>query len=417
MKTPKPKLYGRLGKTENYRWVEVEFQAVAPNGPLIPVYPTGIESFILRYTENGKRIVRGVALYEGIEFLRQHGTLPARAPIMQATTAATFEAVPVRKAVNGAVTVAVKISDSLRKFLDELDQAERNGEKSDSTVEVYTNAVTDFRDHCGVTFMHEITREVLLAHKNWLYSNITRKSVGKVSTTVANRFRYLNIWLRRNGIKMAKNYNAAMDDPGLLEWSEVPKPPKKGRNGNAGVDKYSTDEINQLMAAADVDEADLIQFFLRLGVRDEETAFAKWTDIDWQTSTFHVQEKPEFRWKTKDKEDRWIPFNGGLLERLKARQERQTPKSELIFPNSLGKPDGKLIRRLRRVAKRAGYAARPTLHRFRRTFASMMIAKCDLQTVQQLLGHSDIKTTSLYLAPDTEMARKAAATAFEAVGD
>lgn len=46
-----------------------------------------------------------------------------------------------------------------------------------------------------------------------------------------------------------------------------------------------------------------------------------------------------------------------------------------------------------------------------------MIADSNLQTVKELLGHSDIAATSLYLAPDREKARQASKTAFEGIGD
>lgn len=79
-----------------------------------------------------------------------------------------------------------------------------------------------------------------------------------------------------------------------------------------------------------------------------------------------------------------------------------------------------LIRRLHKVvakAQKGGFEFEGdiTLHKFRRTFASMMISHSDLQTVSALLGHSDIKTTSLYLAPDQAKARAGTKTAFESV--
>lgn len=308
----------------------------------------------------------------------------------------------------------ITIADAANKFLAELAQAEKNGEKSDSTRLAYTNAITAFRDQCGVTFMHEITREVLLAHKNWLFDNLSKRINGKTATTVANRLRYLNIWLRRNGIKMTKSYNAPIDDPGLLNWNECPRAPKKGRNGNAGPDKYYEDQINALLAVADVDEADLILFFLKTGFRDEEVAYAEWSDIDWKRKTITVSEKPKYNWRPKDKENRSVPIANGFEQRLLARKERVT--GDLIFPSKTGKPNMHLIRVLQQVAKRAGFTERVTLHKFRRTYASMMQAKgCDLATIQQLLGHSDIATTALYLAADNEKARKAAATAFEEI--
>ncbi len=57
----------------------------------------------------------------------------------------------------------------------------------------------------------------------------------------------------------------------------------------------------------------------------------------------------------------------------------------------------------------------PTLHRFRRTYASMMISHSDLQTVSSLLGHADIETTALYLAKDDAKARVGTRTAFKDV--
>ena len=45
----------------------------------------------------------------------------------------------------------------------------------------------------------------------------------------------------------------------------------------------------------------------------------------------------------------------------------------------------------------------------------MMISHSDLQTVSDLLGHADLQTTSLYLAPDKPKARVGTRTAFREV--
>src|ERR1035441_3572515 len=53
---------------------------------------------------------------------------------------------------------------------------------------------------------------------------------------------------------------------------------------------------------------------------------------------------------------------------------------------------------VKEAAARAAIPKRVSPHTFRHTFAShLLLANYDLQTIQRLLGHSDIKTTMIYL--------------------
>ena len=53
---------------------------------------------------------------------------------------------------------------------------------------------------------------------------------------------------------------------------------------------------------------------------------------------------------------------------------------------------------VKQAASRAGIPKRVSPHTFRHTFAShLLLANSDLQTIQKLLGHSDVKTTIIYL--------------------
>ena len=58
------------------------------------------------------------------------------------------------------------------------------------------------------------------------------------------------------------------------------------------------------------------------------------------------------------------------------------------------------------------------MHKFRKTFATKMYrATKDIKQVRDWLGHSDIATTELYVAADTNPDAKALALAFAAFGD
>jgi integrase len=406
-------MYARVSVNGKFYWAPVEVKRQNP----VPLDNT--TSYIYRKMVNGVRKVTPLGKDLGGAFVRYRNLESDTERIKLGKTSLHHDAADT-DSTNAHRRTVVEAAETF--IADNLD-AEDKGKLSDSSVLAYNNAVIAFRNQVKVCYMDEITREVLLDHETYLHKSLEKRANGKKQTTIANRFRYLNIFLGRNGIKMVKDRRQIPNDPGLLRFDEAPKEPKRGRNGNAAPDMYSLDEINKLLAVATEDEKDLIQFFLRLGVRDEEAQYAEWSDIETRREggelvhEFHVQEKPKYDWKPKDREDRLIPVENGLYKRLMERRAKRATVGDLIFPNSKGTPDAHLIRRLQAASERAGLTKRPTLHKFRRTFASLMIGGSDLQTVQELLGHSDIETTALYLAPDHAKARKAARTAFNGVGD
>jgi len=192
---------------------------------------------------------------------------------------------------------------------------------------------------------------------------------------------------------------------------------------------YSDAEITAMLAAATKDEADLIKFLVETGVRDKEAAHVEWDDIDG--NYLHLKDKVKYDWRLKDKEIRAVPLNAKLVARLKARRSRQEAvakeegrdASNLIFPNSLNRPNLALDETIQRVvakARKSGFEWNPrsevTMHKFRKTYATKMYQHTkDIRLVRDLLGHSDIATTELYLAADTNP--KALDLAFAAFGD
>jgi len=71
----------------------------------------------------------------------------------------------------------------------------------------------------------------------------------------------------------------------------------------------------------------------------------------------------------------------------------------LLFPNSKGKPDTHLLRRLQNLATRAGATFHTELHKLRKTGASRRyLAGVGLPTLMQELGHESLATTQKYLA-------------------
>ena len=169
---------------------------------------------------------------------------------------------------------------------------------------------------------------------------------------------------------------------------------------------YRADELKTLFAAADPEEWILFQFFLCTGAREQEVMYAEWNDLDFVDGLFTVRAKAN--WKPKDYEKREIPLPDFLMAELKKRMLET--KGNLIFPNSQGKPDGHMLRRLKALAERAGLKGEFKLHTFRKTYATLQHREgVDARTIQKRLGHSSLETTLAYLEgeePRSERSRQ-----------
>jgi integrase len=395
MSKPKVVLLARINDGDRYPFVSVEIHKGRP----VPIDGV-VVGYYLRFTANGKRITRPIGKNLDAAFVTyQNEELQQTRRLMGLSSIDT--------AIN-----RTKISDAVRQYSEDLRVSVQIGDKSKRTYKSYVAILDYFQEHCGVTYLDEITGAVLRSYKIHLFDHIKKRPYGKTSNTVAARFRCLSAFFSRYGIKISRGRNVSSDDKGLME---APDFPRESREQN--IDKYSEDEIKALLSMASVDEADLIQTFLRTGARDQEVAHLKYSDLDFRRKQIIISEKPEYGWRPKGKRSRTIPLEDGVLLKRMAERKKRYPKNALIFPNSLGGPESHLIKRLHAVVKKARdkgfeFEGRIALHKFRRTYASMMISHSDLQTVSALLGHQDIQTTARYLAPDMQKARRGSETAF-----
>jgi integron integrase len=78
-----------------------------------------------------------------------------------------------------------------------------------------------------------------------------------------------------------------------------------------------------------------------------------------------------------------------------ATQRSQDPRSNVIRRHHLH--ENTVQKAVKKAAKKAGIAKRVTPHTFRHSFATHLLENhYDIRTVQELLGHKDVKTTMIY---------------------
>ena len=113
----------------------------------------------------------------------------------------------------------------------------------------------------------------------------------------------------------------------------------------------------------------------------------------------------EIKVRGKGDKDRIVYFNEHALKSLDdyisfSRLELlKGKKSEYLFINHLGNP--LTTRGIRdiidRIIRNCSITTKITPHTFRHTFATMLLNEgCDLKSVQELLGHVNLTTTSIY---------------------
>ena len=324
-----------------------------------------------------------------------------------------------------------------------------------ASIAAYTKTAEDFLEFCerlGVNWMprtdrtgeqsaEEVNADVLTRYQSDLRKNLKVKhnQFGEAKDrqgSINARFRNLSVFFTFHNLLICESPKAR-DGRGILRRNEMPRAnkAKKLREAKAKLTQtviiYLDEEITAMLSAATKDEADLVKFLLETGVRDKEAAHVEWSDIDG--NYLHLQDKLKYDWRLKDKENRSVPLNSKLIARLKARRLRQEARAKedgrdvpnLIFPNSLNRPNLALDETIQRVvakAKKSGFEWNPrsevTTHKFRKTYATKMYrATKDIKQVRDWLGHSDIATTELYIAADTNPDAKALELAFAAFGD
>lgn len=143
----------------------------------------------------------------------------------------------------------------------------------------------------------------------------------------------------------------------------------------------------------------MLQLMIFTGLRKREARFLEWSDVDLKNRLIHVRPKETWSPKT-ESSARTVPLCDPAYEALLSARERvqkRTEKSTLVFPGRKG-PLNDVRESLNGACKRAGIP-HIRVHGLRHTFGSQMaMAGADPFAIMKAMGHTDIKTTMIYVS-------------------
>ena len=246
---------------------------------------------------------------------------------------------------------------------------------SQKTTKIYIRTIWEFAKHFNRS-PDELGPEQIRQFQAHLFSEEKLAARTVAQRTAALRFLFVKTLKR----------------PYMLEHIPFPKVPLRLPT------ILSPEEVTRLIEAApNLLHRTILMTLYSTGMRCAELVQLKASDIDKELMLVHIHEG-------KGKRDRNVPLSPKLLDALREYWRWMKPVT-FVFPGVVkglrvdAPSSAKTVWHACRVAaKRAGIAKRVHPHTLRHCFATHLLdAGADLPSIQKLLGHSDIRDTTIYL--------------------
>lgn len=243
-----------------------------------------------------------------------------------------------------------------------------------------------------------------------IYLEVTAQSPAASEVTEENLKKYIAYMERKKfkastisrSIASIKAFYHYLLKEGLVKTdvSDCLKAPKVERKAP---DILSVEEMEKLLEQPSGDsdkelrDSAMLELIYATGIRVSELIGLKISDVNMQMGFLICRDG--------DKE-RMVSFDNEVREALrryltKARDNMAANEArDILFVNCMGTPMSRqgFWKLVKGYAKKAGITKDITPHTLRHTFAAHMVENgTDLKSVQEMLGHSDISTTHMYV--------------------
>ncbi|QMU65518.1 MAG: tyrosine-type recombinase/integrase [Flavobacteriaceae bacterium] len=256
------------------------------------------------------------------------------------------------------------------------------------TIKWFKEVINYFVKHTEVYHIEDVTQNVI---KQWLIHGKCEKNWS--AKTIRTRLGNVRLFFKWCVARGYLEKNPADDIPAPKLESKIPKHLTKEQSTLIldWAKCYPYHHYYEKPRAVAI-----LAVFLFTGIRLQELLNLKINDVNIKENVLFVQ-------AGKGKKDRMIPINAQLkryLEKYLAIRSKINNKSVYFFVSLIctAQMSAEVIPRLlRKIGKKSGVHIHA--HLLRHTFAVLMLeAGCNLFSVSRLLGHSDIKTTTIYLS-------------------
>ena len=183
-------------------------------------------------------------------------------------------------------------------------------------------------------------------------------------------------------------YRVCLGKTWMIEHIPFPKQPKRLPV------VLSRQEVQRLFEAlSNLKHRTILMTLYATGLRVSEALALQIADIDRQRMLLRVRQG-------KGRKDRYVPLSQTLLDQLCGYWRSYRPACWLFPSTDPGRAltAGTVQKLCNKAARKAGLSKRVTPHTLRHSFATHHLeAGTNLKTIQVLLGHRHLNTTSLYL--------------------
>lgn len=241
-----------------------------------------------------------------------------------------------------------------------------------------------------------------LCRANAVYENISKMDVNRVveyiRTSKYSRCHQIHLI---TVFELFLQYRGVKDEHGVPYKFAKPRPNKKAI-------KYLTKEQMEafIRSTRDYQEFAMVMTFLTTGVRLSELTALNVGDVDLDNAKILVEHG-------KGDKSREVPLSDQTVQAIREYFVHYNIPSKAehpLFTSSRGNriSNHTVQKIIGRIGTDSGMKFRITPHILRHSFASHCIANgCDIYSLKELLGHSDIKVTEVYLHLDNSAKRQA----------